>query len=87
MLPFDFYLPTINKIIEYDGEHHFVPVKGWGGEKKYNKIKENDEIKNEYCDDNNIELLRIPYTKTVDEIKKMINSFVVRNDHTLKGND
>ena len=87
MLPFDFYLPSFNAIIEYDGEHHYIPIDGWGGEEKYHKVLENDEIKNNYCDDNNIELLRIPYTKTKEEIIDMIKSFVVRNDHTLKGND
>lgn len=87
MLPFDFYIPSMNKIIEYDGEHHFMPVKGWGGEEKFKKTKENDEIKNRYCERNNIELLRIPYTKTAEEIIKMVNCFVARNDHTLEGND
>lgn len=35
MLPFDFYLPFYNLCIEYDGEHHFQPVQGWGGEEKF----------------------------------------------------
>ncbi|MGF0146290.1 hypothetical protein ACQRDF_02500 [Lachnospiraceae bacterium SGI.054] len=32
MLPFDFYIPKYNLIIEYDGFHHFNPVNGLGGE-------------------------------------------------------
>lgn len=70
MLPFDFYLPDYNVIIEYDGEHHFQPVKGWGGEEKFKITQQNDLIKTNYCQLNNINLLRIPYTYTEDDIKK-----------------
>ena len=66
LLPFDFYLPDLNKCIEYDGQHHYYPVTFNGVSKE--KAKENhlltikhDKIKNEYCRNNNIELLRIPY--------------------------
>lgn len=72
MLPFDFYLPHYNVIIEYDGEHHFQPVKGWGGEEKFNITKQNDCIKNNYCTINNITLLRLPYTFAEDTIKNEI---------------
>ena len=75
-LPFDFYLPDYNAVIEYDGQHYFEPVKGWGGEEKFLRIKENDSIKNSFCEENNINILRISYGKTYDEIKNMINSFL-----------
>ena len=59
-LRFDFYLPKYNKIIEYDGEHHFIENKYFGiGNLEY--ISTNDEIKNQYCLKNNINLIRIPY--------------------------
>lgn len=76
MLPFDFYLPDYNIVIEYDGEHHFQPIKGWGGEEKFNTTKQNDCIKTNYCRENNIILLRIPYTKTKNEIKNEILSIL-----------
>ena len=76
MLPFDFYLYEINKIIEYDGLHHFEPINGWGGVEKYNITQLNDEIKNKYCRDNNIELLRLQYNLTGEEIKNRINRFI-----------
>ena len=72
MLPFDFYLPNQNVIIEYDGEHHFQPVKGWGGEEKFNTTQQNDCIKNNYCAMNKITLLRLPYTYTEEDIKNEI---------------
>lgn len=58
MLPFDFYLPEFNMIIETDGEHHFRPI--WGDE-YHNTTRLHDAIKNEYCKNNNIKLLRIPF--------------------------
>jgi hypothetical protein len=71
-LRFDFYLNKLNTIIEYDGKHHFLPVKYYGGEKYLESVKINDEVKNQYCINNNIKLIRIPYTqlKKIPEILK-----------------
>ena len=71
-LPFDFYLPSYHICIEYDGEHHFQSVKGWGGEEKFAITQQNDCIKDDYCKLNNIALLRLPYTYTEEEIKNEI---------------
>lgn len=61
-LPFDFYLPQHNLCIEYDGKQHYKPIDFFGGIEGYRETKRNDNIKNEYCESNNIKLLRIPYT-------------------------
>lgn len=59
-LRFDFYLSELSIIVEYDGEHHFLENKYFGsGNLEY--VRKNDEIKNQYCLDNNIKLVRIPY--------------------------
>lgn len=57
LLPFDFY---INRkiIVEYDGTPHFSPK--FSGE-TFESTKINDKIKNQYCIENNIPLIRIPY--------------------------
>ena len=60
-LPFDFYLPENNICIEYDGRQHFEPIKMFGGNKAFKIRTENDKIKNQYCYDNGIKLIRIPY--------------------------
>lgn len=64
-LPFDFYLPSYNICIEYDGEQHFRPIDFWGGEDGFRKRKTNDGIKNNFCSLSNIKLLRIRYDKDV----------------------
>lgn len=67
-LPFDFYLPDFNVCIEYDGLQHFESVEFFGGNEYLEKIIENDNIKNSYCKNNNIDLLRIPYNYDVEDI-------------------
>jgi hypothetical protein len=60
-LKFDFYIPSINLCIEYDGELHYRPIKFFGGQKEYEKSLILDEIKNKFCEQNDINLLRISY--------------------------
>ena len=59
-LPFDFYLPEQNILIEYDGEQHYKISFGQD-EKKLIKQQEYDKIKTEWCKQNKIKLVRIPY--------------------------
>ena len=66
-LPFDFYLPDYNVVIEYQGQQHYRPVEIFGGEKAFERQQKHDNIKREYCKNNNIRLLEIPYFKNVDE--------------------
>ena len=66
-LPFDFYLVDFNICIEFDGIQHYIPKiikKGMtqqDAEYTHLKTVEHDKIKNKYCKDNNIGLIRIPY--------------------------
>lgn len=74
-LPFDFYLPTYNLCIEYDGEQHynshFFDTRYENSEELFNKVQHHDQIKNEYCKTYGIELLRIPYWEQ-DNIEQII---------------
>ena len=69
-LKFDFYLPYNNIIIEYDGKQHFKPIGYFGGYKSFLNTKKRDYIKNEYCEINNLRMIRIPYWEK--EINKKI---------------
>ena len=72
---FDFYLPRQNICIEYDGKQHFEPFYLWG-EKAFEITKRTDKIKNKYCEDNNIKLLRIPYWKIPEvELERNLKLF------------
>lgn len=72
-MPFDFYIPSKNYCIEYDGIQHYTPIKLWGGENGHKNQLIRDQLKNKFCDDNNIKLLRISYTDfdKIDNILKM----------------
>ena len=69
-LPFDFYLPKYNMCIEFDGEQHFIPKKHFGGLNGLQKIQKRDNIKNIFCDKNNIKLLRIKFDDKIIETLK-----------------
>ena len=63
---FDFYVNN-QYLIEFDGEQHFNSRKyGYFTEEKVKEIKYRDEIKNQWCKNNNIPLIRIPYTHLQD---------------------
>lgn len=71
-LPFDFYLPDYNICIEYDGQQHFESVDFFGGKKHFIMQQKHDHIKNLYCKNNSITLLRLPYYLSDNQIKKQI---------------
>jgi len=70
-LPFDFFIPIKNVIVEYDGEQHFNnKCKCLWKEHDLKELQYRDGIKTKYCIKHNIKLIRIPYTKimNIDEI-------------------
>ena len=84
---FDFYLENDNhKIaIEFDGEQHFKETNFFKA--SLLEIQENDNRKNEYCKENNIQIFRLPYTllKNTEEFNKQLCSIVDKfNDYPEK---
>lgn len=65
ILEFDFMIPLIdNKIllIEYDGRFHYEPFSNKESHvKTFREQQKRDKVKNEFCQKNNISLIRIPY--------------------------
>lgn len=62
-LRFDFYIPNMNTCIEFDGRHHFEEIE-YGIHKLEDTIKK-DKIKNKFCEENKIRLIRISYDQNV----------------------
>lgn len=60
-LPFDFYLPQYNITIEYDGRQHYKLDCFNMNLLDLMNLKYNDNKKTQYCNNNNIKLIRIPY--------------------------
>ena len=74
-------MPEKNICIEYDGEQHFKPctfgdISLEVAITKLQSCKERDAIKTQYCKDNNIRLLRIPYFK-FNKIKEILSSILI----------
>ena len=68
-LPFDFYVPAIHALIEYQGAHHYKPILyGKTQEHKqkalvnFGKRKRNDRFKKNWARRNGYRLIVIPYT-------------------------
>ena len=70
-LPFDFYLPKYRTAIEFDGKQHYEPMEFFGGLEAYNRLKANDKIKSDYCEDNYIDLIRIRYDQ-IDRVFEIL---------------
>lgn len=69
-LPFDFYLPDYNTCIEYDGKQHFLKDSFPFRTDPFEIRKKRDHIKDQFCKDNGIVLIRLSYDKypTVNSI-------------------
>lgn len=79
---YDFFLPSYNLFIEYDGQQHYMPIHfGNIGEEQaklvLEQVKQHDKIKDQYCKENNINLLRIPYWEK-DNIETIIDNHLQR---------
>ena len=82
----DFYLEDLNTVIEYDGNQHFRKKLKDGKDRseKLKLRKTRDQIKNKFCIENKINLLRIKYTEykyCVSYINKFIT--LVKRDNKL----
>lgn len=99
-LPFDFAIFNSENelilLIEYDGEQHFRPV-NFGGIsdeealKNFKITQQRDKIKNTYCKNNDIPLLRIPYWdfNNIEEIleSNLINTYQINYAEVLDSAD
>jgi len=81
-LPFDFWLPQQKMCIEYDGIQHFEEGIGnfFQGQytftrKMWKSLSERDDIKSQWCLENNIKLLRIAYNQQ-NQITQLLKRFV-----------
>jgi hypothetical protein len=92
VLYYDFFLPSYNLLIEFDGEFHFDPNKQFNKNEldeyeatdKYWKTREYDSRKNTYAFKHNLALLRISYkendyNKICKIIAERLNSLIMLN--------
>ena len=76
LLRFDFYIPSMNLAIEYDGEMHYMETTV-GNDLEGQQRR--DAIKTKYCEENEILLLRIPYWEK-DNIESILTDWLFLYD-------
>lgn len=65
---FDFFVAN-QYVIEYDGSQHFnykITNAHWNTEEQFISTRKSDLLKNQYCFNNNIPIIRIPYDEKYD---------------------
>ena len=72
VLRFDFHLPNLRTLIEYDGHQHFEPVTFGGmtedeARTAHERTVENDRKKNEWASANGYDMIRIHFEESVEE--------------------
>lgn len=80
-LPFDYFLPIQNILIEFDGEQH-CKKKFKMSDKDFEDLQKNDKIKNEYCKKHNINLIRISYLD-FDNIDDILYNEIIKKKGTI----
>lgn len=82
-LPFDFAVfdknNSIEYLIEFDGKQHFEPIEFFGGMEGFKSTQLRDRIKNTYCKNNNIELVRISYWEE-DNISEILSDLFIKQE-------
>lgn len=85
---FDFAILNDKKellyLIEFDGKQHFEYNEKsdfWDNEEKFKLTQFRDKLKNQWCKDNNIPLIRIPYWHLkdlcIEDLKLETSSFII----------
>ena len=77
---FDFFIDN-TYLIEFDGIQHYQAGTGWNTVEKFQITQAHDAFKNQWCKDNNIPLIRIPYFHldqlTINDLLLNTSSFKV----------
>lgn len=82
LLRFDFYLPEQNMCVEFQGHQHYQIVQFGGcslehAKREFNLGQKRDQIKRDFCKENNIKLLEIPYWE-FENIEQILNKSIRR---------
>ena len=84
---FDFYVNS-SYIIEYDGEQHYrYTNNGWCSQENFEALQLRDKEKNQWCWENRIPLIRIPYFElerlTIKDLILETSKFVVNEQKPI----
>ena len=75
LLSYDFYLPTLNILIEYQGRQHEEIVEYFGGLKSFIKQQIHDIRKRKYAKEHGIKLITVWYSQ-IDDIHEILTHYI-----------
>lgn len=70
-MPYDFFLPEYNLLIEYQGKQHYISQDFFGGDETFEYQQMKDNLKRKYAEINNYNYLEISY-KEYDNIQEIL---------------
>lgn len=71
---FDFYVKDYNICFEIQGKQHFEYVSHFHGDRQgYLEMKRRDNLKLQYCQENNLDLVVINHDEEINTIDEMID--------------
>ena len=72
----DYYIPSKNLIIEFNGRQHYEAIELWGGVKSFKILQKNDALKKEFCLNNKINFEVIKYDEdVVERMEEIISKY------------
>lgn len=78
-LRFDFYIPGLNVAIEFDGRQHYENVPFFQSKTStFELTRERDNIKDVFCKENGIKMIRIPYYD-IGRIENILNNKLIKD--------
>jgi ssDNA-binding Zn-finger/Zn-ribbon topoisomerase 1 len=72
----DFFIPSLNAVIEYNGIQHYEPIEVFGGEKGHEDTRLRDEIKYSFLNRKGVHLIVVRYD--IDSIEHLLDSELLR---------
>jgi len=69
-LPFDFFVPSLGILIEYQGEQHFHPMRYKKARMKFRQVRRHDAIKRRWACNSGFEFMEIKYTDNIEKLLK-----------------
>lgn len=67
-LIFDFWIPSLNLAIEFNGRQHYEAIDFFGGQERLKEQQTHDALKESFCQETNKQLLVISYKEDVEKI-------------------
>ena len=72
-LKFDFFLRDQKTAIEFNGIQHYEPIEAFDGSDGFQLTSERDVAKREWCKENGIALIELPYWLSEQEIESQVH--------------